>query len=492
MRAPELIGLARRYQAAHLRIAQAVTEALLIRWALDTPINDNELAVFASAAANDVRQAQETTARLAVSYIDTAVLDQPNWTPANVDLDPLLNSLRGGVPLETVYGRPVITARRVLSEGRTIRDALRVGADRLQRTVLADVQLASRAALDQSMQHHTPTIVGYRRVTDGNACRLCLLASTQRYHVGDLLPIHNRCGCTVVPIVGPADPGHIIDRETLQRIKEGDLDGARISARRFNEEVEVGDHGELGPVLQPRATRPKRKPGAGTRSIIDSLEFEGRPPPVLQELVDELGRIHGIAANDSLPVTKIRFRSNRSANARKGGHFTPGTRGTKPRRKKGEDHLSYSTRYRAWASTPLKPEILVIDRGDGTTALSFLHELGHRFDIDSADSARRYASQSQVSEAWRDFFTAAKATPTITEAYQRYRDINYVSYYRSAEEIWARAYSQWAATTLEHPGARAALVAAQARSTGYQWPDDEFDTLSQLVDRVLQDRGLLQ
>lgn len=43
-------------------------------------------------------------------------------------------------------------------------------------------------------------IVGYERVPDGNACDLCDLASGQRYTRGDLMPIHDGCGCGVEPL----------------------------------------------------------------------------------------------------------------------------------------------------------------------------------------------------------------------------------------------------------------------------------------------------
>jgi hypothetical protein len=369
------------------------------------------------------------------------------------------------------------------------------------------MQLASRAAARDAMVHHSSRIVGYRRVTDGNACRRCLLASTQRYHVGDLLPIHPRCGCTVVPIVGTTDPGHVIDEETLRRLNDGDLEGARDAARRFNEEVEIGDHGELGPVLQPAGAHPTpvRVPGPQSKPLVAAFEFEGSQPGVYRELLDDISGVHGLAPGDALSATrtKVLFRKNPRANARKGGHFTPASRGPKPRRKKGESYTDYATRARAWAARPVRPEILVVDRGgDNTDPLSFLHELGHRID---AVNQHVYASRRGAIAAaghrtvtdpdaplWDEFFTAARATPTIRDAAQHYRDPEYLAYFRSPEEIWARAYSQWAAGVAKHPSARAALDAMRTKDARYQWPDDEFATLASLVERVLRARGLMR
>ncbi len=214
----ELVRLARRYQAAHLRISDAVVAAIAMRWKLTRPLNDDELSTFAGSAAATVAAGQAQTARLAERYIDSTVADLPGFAPAGLDTASMIDGLRGGVPLVEVYARPVITARRVISEGRSFLDAMSVGEDRLRRTGYTDLQLASRQATNDTMASH-PRIVGYRRVTDGNACSLCLTASTQRYHVGDLLPIHSRCGCTVVPIVGEKDPGLVIDRELLDRLK---------------------------------------------------------------------------------------------------------------------------------------------------------------------------------------------------------------------------------------------------------------------------------
>lgn len=43
-------------------------------------------------------------------------------------------------------------------------------------------------------------VVGYERVPDGSACALCNIAAGQRYTSGNLMPIHDRCGCGVMPL----------------------------------------------------------------------------------------------------------------------------------------------------------------------------------------------------------------------------------------------------------------------------------------------------
>lgn len=68
---------------------------------------------------------------------------------------------------------------------------------------------------------HGHGIVGWRRVTEPGACEFCLLASTQRYHTKDLHPLHEHCRCSVAPVVGLKDPGHVLNKDLLQRLKAG-------------------------------------------------------------------------------------------------------------------------------------------------------------------------------------------------------------------------------------------------------------------------------
>lgn len=44
-----------------------------------------------------------------------------------------------------------------------------------------------------------PEIVGYRRVYDGG-CKYCLEAAQLMYHSGNLMPLHEHCGCGIAPV----------------------------------------------------------------------------------------------------------------------------------------------------------------------------------------------------------------------------------------------------------------------------------------------------
>jgi hypothetical protein len=99
-------------------------------------------------------------------------------------------------------------------------------------------------------------VVGYRRVLEGRkSCGLCIVASTQRYHKDDLMPIHGHCDCGVEPIFGDADPGQVVDTSTLEGVHAAIEERFGVSDRSgrdpvdFRQVLVTHEHGELGPVL---------------------------------------------------------------------------------------------------------------------------------------------------------------------------------------------------------------------------------------------------
>lgn len=231
MQPEQLVGAARRYQAAHLRLIETAAAALLALWARNPALDDAQLAQWLGQTVPLVRTTRRQAVGLAAGYIGAVTGET-----LPVDAEQVAAGLRGGVGVAAVYSRPTITLRAKLAEGLDYSAAVKAAAARLDATARGDVALAARQGAHEAMAQSS-RIVGYRRVTDGKACMLCLTASTQRYHIADLMPIHSRCGCTIAPIIGAADPGHILDRELLDRLK-----GVRTP-------VAVHEHGELGPVL---------------------------------------------------------------------------------------------------------------------------------------------------------------------------------------------------------------------------------------------------
>lgn len=163
-----------------------------------------------------------------------------------------------GVPTREVYERPFVDTWTALAGGLGFDDALEKGRQRVVSLAGTDVQLArTRAAayvLDRS-----DGVVGYRRVLHGSeSCGLCVVASTQRYRRGDLMPIHPGCDCGVLPIYGDVDPGQILDPSRLegvhQRLEErfGVSDAGARTPIDYRDVLVVHEHGELGPVLGVR------------------------------------------------------------------------------------------------------------------------------------------------------------------------------------------------------------------------------------------------
>lgn len=235
-----LVRLAGLYQAQVLFIRRRAAVAVGVLWgSTATGLDDEVLERFASAAARVSVAASTAGASAALAYVPAYV----RLAGAEVFAapgGPGGYSEPRGVPAVEVYRRPIVTARVAVSRGATFEDAMAAGRARAVQAVATDTVLANRAAARDAMAAQ-PSVVGYRRVPDATACQFCLLASTQRYHFEQLMPIHPDCGCSVAPIVGDRDPGRVIDRGLADRLMNTDPAAG----------IAVHEHGELGPVLYP-------------------------------------------------------------------------------------------------------------------------------------------------------------------------------------------------------------------------------------------------
>jgi hypothetical protein len=123
-----------------------------------------------------------------------------------------------------------------------------------------DVTLAVREQYRRNMNAQGAT--GFRRIlhpelSQTGPCGLCVVAADRVYKTEDLLPLHNRCVCEVLPVYGKVDPGITLNGDDLRRIYEAaggvDEDGnptpdnTREALRRVR--VVLTEHGELGPIL---------------------------------------------------------------------------------------------------------------------------------------------------------------------------------------------------------------------------------------------------
>jgi hypothetical protein len=172
---------------------------------------------------------------------------------------------QGVTPLE-VYQRPAEEYRYHISTGLSEPEALQKTIERVGTLADTDLSLTRRDEARRVFRSSGDQIIGYRRIIhpeqseDGTSCGLCVVASQRIYHTNDLLPIHDRCNCDIMPITAKDDPGKLLNDMDLQRIYEaaqsneaGDLLKTKVSFL---------EHGELGPIL---AGGNRSRPGAKQR-----------------------------------------------------------------------------------------------------------------------------------------------------------------------------------------------------------------------------------
>lgn len=217
---------------------------------------DEDVDRYLKAIETPLAGAKKQAANLQLAYYRAAAKEAGKTfvSPRITTADLLTSSLRNGADTRTVYTRPFVELRTALSKGKTVSESIEAGAIRAESLATTEIELARRGA-GFSARAGNGNIVGYLRVLSGlENCALCYVASTQRYHSGDLLPIHPGCDCGEEPIYGNSDPGQVIDEQLLdsthQAIEDrfGTFDyGAR--AIDYRKAVVVHEHGELGPVL---------------------------------------------------------------------------------------------------------------------------------------------------------------------------------------------------------------------------------------------------
>ncbi|TDC02100.1 hypothetical protein E1091_01465 [Micromonospora fluostatini] len=157
-------------------------------------------------------------------------------------------------PMEP-YVRVGAQFRYLVTRGAPEREARQAVAERVTRVADMDISLAQRAQ-EAAVVRRSPRITGYRRILQpelgggGPPCGLCVVAADRVYRREDLKPIHDRCRCGVMPIIGGVDPGLVLNGDDLDRLytAAGDTTSGRALKRL---RVGIGEHGELGPILFP-------------------------------------------------------------------------------------------------------------------------------------------------------------------------------------------------------------------------------------------------
>jgi hypothetical protein len=196
-----------------------------------------------------------------VSRQASVALDKPLAPPV---LPPsLLTDVRSGVTLAEEYARPFEQVWWHLSQGADLPTAVDRGQDRLGSLLDIDTQVTEARAAQAAMEATGAT--WWRRVPQGEkTCLLCLVASTQRYHVGELKAVHNGCDCTSEPQYTPKPADRVIDDQLL-------LDAYAAVKAQTGRVITSGPilrtlladmtdyHSEYGPILvTPRGSKAER------------------------------------------------------------------------------------------------------------------------------------------------------------------------------------------------------------------------------------------
>lgn len=254
----ELERLAIRHANAVATIRTRALDVTRRAWLQLDAYRPDDLDVFARIVVPVVQGAQLRTSALTAAYLsqyETIATGEPA-TLAGVAAD-VVTDLRSVPPLEE-YQRPGATVRRALADGHDLVDAVRMGLDRARSLVATDVQLA-KTHTARALLADRGDIVGYRRTLTGNvSCGLCIVASTQRYHRSELMPIHPGCDCGVAPIHGRNDPGQILDADRLTDVhtaieeRFGMSDAGARDPIDYRSALIVHEHGDIGPVLAVR------------------------------------------------------------------------------------------------------------------------------------------------------------------------------------------------------------------------------------------------
>jgi len=142
----------------------------------------------------------QTGTRVAVSAVDRAAIVDVRKVDPRVE-----------------YRRPVVTVYTALKKGKSFDKAKQMGLQRLIGMAMTDIQLSKMKQSDHILRK--AKVTRYRRTLSGSEnCPICEIASTQRYWVGDLSPIHSHCDCGVEPLPKGFPAGQVIDPEKLSDI----------------------------------------------------------------------------------------------------------------------------------------------------------------------------------------------------------------------------------------------------------------------------------
>lgn len=205
----QVVELTRRYQRQLAALAARAETALTNIWDGLGSWDDPDVDRFIEQATPTVAGAQRSSTALTVGYL-ALLLGAALAVQKTLELPDLRD--------------PFIGYWTALSRGEPWEQAITTGRTRAGTLGLDGVQTAARTTSDEIDQRED-RIVGWERVLSGLSCEFCATVATQRYRTAESASFgHQRCDCTVVPIIGRQDPGRVINRGLLDQLKNLDDD----------------------------------------------------------------------------------------------------------------------------------------------------------------------------------------------------------------------------------------------------------------------------
>lgn len=265
------------YVAGYLRAAERLqndaVNAAIAAWRGLGSYRDDDVARFKRLVVPVIQAQQQRMAALTAAFHSQVGKERGDDVPM-VLLDAASVAEPRGVPADVVYQRPAVEIYVALAAGVAYPNAVDASVNRLRQIVSSDMQLVKTKQSDRSLS--AGLFQYYRRTLTGTEnCALCVIASTQRYKVGNLMPIHPGCNCGVDNVTSDWKPDLVLDPELLDdthgRISQflgasdsnaRDLGAGKvvqykdgIRAADYTELIVSRDHGELGPQLRWRTDK---------------------------------------------------------------------------------------------------------------------------------------------------------------------------------------------------------------------------------------------
>lgn len=233
------------YNNTVFQVRSVVTDFARSVWLSAESWRDADVDRLVNLILPQVQAGQIQIANLTTAYVAA----QAGGTAVPVVVSDILSARKADPSV--VYRRPAVQMYTALSNGSSLTEAVRQSTNRLMSIVNTDLQLAmthqERASYVGGGFEYT-----VRTLTGRENCALCLIASTQRYRVKDLRPIHPSCDCGSKHVTADYDPGQIINPRFLDQVTaamKAEFGGVSYSTEDIFDLVTVREHGELGPML---------------------------------------------------------------------------------------------------------------------------------------------------------------------------------------------------------------------------------------------------